>query len=499
MPNLGSSLNIGLSGLQASQEAINVIGHNISNVNTPGYSRQSVTLATNTAVNFGNMLFGTGVTVTSVQSLRDQFLNLQLSASLSSQYGAQARYQGVEAISSAFSDNGTTGLSTQIQQYFASIQTLSASPEDEGLRQNVLGRAQTMLNELKSTYQQVDSERTNADQQVGSLVPQINTLTTQIAMLNNKISQQVNPSGDNDAIDQRQALTDQLAQLTGIQVSTDSHNNYMITLDSGAATLVSGGTAYQMSTVPNAANGNMQDVIVTTGDIQTNVTGQINGGTLGGELDLRDNVLPAYQTRLDQIAGSLAGQVNQIQMTGYGMPDTTGNSPTGNLFFTSGGIDSTTGLVKVDPVTGKPVYSGIVNSLQVNQALLDDPSLIACSDTNGVAGNNKNALKLAALQTSSAAVDVQGNGTFSAGPFSTVVSSLINSVATQAQSYNTVLTNQQNLTTALKTQKASASGVDLDEEAAQLLAYQQSYQAAAQFISTISKLTTQLINAVASA
>ena len=174
-------------------------------------------------------------------------------------------------------------------------------------------------------------------------------------------------------------------------------------------------------------------------------------------------------------------------------------STTGIALFTGGngastGINPASGLAFV--VAGSPNYKGMINALQINPAVSANTNLIAASSVAGVAGNNTNVLKLAALQTSLTAVDTQGNGTFSTGPFSTVVSGLINAVGTQAQGYNTTATNQQNLTTALQTQKSSQSGVSLDEEAASLLAYQQGYQASAQFVSTISKLTQQLMTAM---
>ncbi|MGA2081307.1 MAG: flagellar hook-associated protein FlgK [Holophaga sp.] len=500
MANLTASLGIGLTGLQVAQEAMSVIGHNIANVNTPDFSQQAAVISTNPAQNFGGVMYGTGATVTQVQALRNQFLNLQVTQSLCSQNGAQTRYSGVQAVSSAFTDDGTTGLNTQIQQFFTSIQTLAANPEDDSLRENVVGMAQSMLQEFQSAYQTVSAQISSANQQVGSLVPEINSLTSQIATLNQQISQATNPSDDNDAIDQRQELTDQLAALVGIQVSTSSDNQYQITLDTGAATLVSGNSAYQMSTAPTPGNGNNLSVYVQAGATSINVTDNINGGQLGAQMDLRDTILPAYQSQLDNIAGSLAGDFNQIHMAGFSLPDaTTGQSTTGTLFFTGAGINPATGLVNTDPVTGKPIYSGIINSLQVNPAVAADPSLIAASATNGNAGDNTNALSLAGLQTALNTVDTNDDGVGDSGPFSTVVSSLINQVGTQSQQYNTTATNQQNLTTALQTQQSSVSGVDLDQQAAQLLAFQQAYQASAQFISTISQLTNTLMTTVSAA
>jgi flagellar hook-associated protein 1 FlgK len=487
--DLGTSLSIGLTGLQVNQDAISVVGHNIANVNTPGYSQQSAVISTNPSQPYGTMNFGTGASVTAVQALRDQFLNLQVTQSIASQSGAQTRYQGVEAVSSAVTDDGTTGLSTQIQSFFASLQTLASNPESAAQRQAVLGQAQTMINEFQSSYQTISSQISNANQEVGSVVQQVNTLTSQIAQLNGQIASQVDPTGDNDAIDQRQQLTDQLANLVGIQVSTDSKDQYQISLDTGAAILVAGANAYQMTTSPDASNSNNLSVQVQSGNMAVDVTDQVNGGTLGGYMDLRDNILPGYEDQLNRIAGSLASQVNAQNEAGYVLPNTDATSAsTGPALFTGGFTAS-----------GAPDYTNFVNTLQVNPAVLANTNLIATAGSAGSgSGDNANALLLANLQNTGT-VDVNGDGSVQSGPYTTVVTNLTNTVATDAQRYNTIYTNQQNLNSALQSQKTSLSGVDLDQQAAQLIAYQQGYEAAAHFISTISQLTTQLMNTVTSA
>jgi flagellar hook-associated protein 1 FlgK len=504
MPNLTSSLGVGLSGIQASQEAMSVIGHNIANVNTPGYTQQAAVLTTNPSQNFSNLQFGSGVNVKAVQSLRNQFLNLQLTQSIAGQSGSETRYKGIQAVAPAFADDGTTGLNTQMDGFFRSLKTLAGNPESTSLAENVVGSAQTMLTEFQSTYQTVTGQMHVANQEVAALVPQINTLTTQIASLNYQISNQVDPSHDNDAIDQRQALTDQLAKLVGIQTSTDSANNLQITLDSGAATLVSGGSAYQMTT-----SGNNLQVAVTSGNVSTDVTGLITGGELGANLDLRDRMLPGYLTQLDQVAGSLANQVNTVSMSGYGT-DASGKPVKGVPMFTGTGIDNSNppdanfGHVNLKDnsqpasASNPPNYHGIVNSLTVNPDMVAAPSLVATS-CDGNSGDNSTILKMAGLGVAAGTVDTKGDGVGDSGPFSSVVTAMVNAVGTQAQQYNATATNQQNLTSALQTQKTSESGVDLDQEAAQLLSFQQAYQASAQFISTISQLTNQLMTTMTSA
>jgi flagellar hook-associated protein 1 FlgK len=126
------------------------------------------------------------------------------------------------------------------------------------------------------------------------------------------------------------------------------------------------------------------------------------------------------------------------------------------------------------------------------------PSLVATS-CDGNSGDNSTILKMAGLGVAAGTVDTKGDGVGDSGPFSSVVTAMVNAVGTQAQQYNATATNQENLTSALQTQKTSESGVDLDQEAAQLLSFQQAYQASAQFISTISQLTNQLMTTMTSA
>lgn len=496
MPGLTSSLNIGLSGLQAAQGALNVVGHNIANVNTPNYSRQRVTLSANQPQTFGTLDFGTGVSLTNILGSRDKFLELQITQSTSRQSGANTRYQGVEGISSVFQDDGTSGLSTLVQKYFESFQQLSARPEDGSVRTAVVGQAQSLVNGLQSRYQLLEDQRTQADKAVASLVNEINTLTTQIAALNDRISSEPSEGADSDGRDQRQELANKLASLVGIQVFEDNRNRLQITLDSGAAVLVSGSTAYAMSATPDATLNNHYRVEVDMGGgTPVNVTTAIREGSLGANLDLRDNILSGYQRKLDELAAGIVSRTNLLHRTGYALDGTT----TGNDFFLSAAAaNGANGLPTT--VSAATFYQGMVNTMSVNAAVSGNPSLIAAAQANAPAtippasaGNNQNARAIAALQTATLTVDTNGDGVGDSGPYSTTVSSLVNTVGTNVQGYKTASTGQENLLSALKTQRDRVSAVDMDEEATALLAYQRSYQASARFISVIDQLTAQLV------
>lgn len=499
MPGLNSSLQIGLSALQASQAALNVVGHNIANINTPNYSRQRAILANNDSQTFGTMQFGTGVNLNNILGVRDRFLEMQITQATSRQSGADTRYAGVEGISPVFNEDGSeAALGTLVQRFFQSFQDLSSRPEDGAVRTNVAGKAQSLVNGLKSRYQLLADQRSQADRNVGSLVAEINTITTEIAKLNTRIATEPAKGADSDARDQRQGLANRLAGLVGIQVFQDSNEQLQITLDSGAAALVSGNTAYTMTATPDAGLGNFNRVdIVLASGTPIDVTGSIKEGSLGGNLDLRDNVLPGYQQKLDQLAAGIVAQVNQVHRAGYALDGVTTNTD----FFLGTAANNAVNNLPLGQVAGLPTtvsslnnYQGMVNALTVNAAVVANPGLIAAANVAGAAGNNGNARILADLQTSASAVDTNGDGIGDSGPFTTFVGSLVNTIGTQAQGFQSRSTGDENLLAALQTQRDRVSGVDLDEEATTMMAFQRGYQASARFISVINQLTDQLVN-----
>lgn len=488
MPGLNSSLNIALSGLQATQASLNVVGHNIANINTPGYTRQMAVLTTNESQAYGGLQFGTGVTLQQITSVRNRFLDMQITQSTSKQAGADTRYSGVEAISPSFQDDGT-GLGSLVQKFFGGFQTLAANPEDGSARTNLLGQANNLITGMQSRYQMLEDQRKQADNNITSLVTEVNTLATQIAALNTRITTEPTPGSDNDGRDQRQALANQLGKLVGVQVFENDKGALQITLDSGAAVLVSGGSSFAMSVAPNPVAGQYQLVQVAQGSgTPINVTSKITDGELGGNLSLRDTVIPGYQQQLDQIAAGIAGRVNLLHRTGFSLNGAT----TGTDFFLGVAANGANGLPTT--ITAATNYRGMVNSLSVNAAVLGNPNLIAASATANTAGDNTIARSIAALQGAANTVDTNGDGVGDSGPYSTSISSLVNKVGTDSQSFQATSTNQQNLLAALNVQRDRGAAVDLDEEATNLITFQRAYQSCARFVSVVDQLTDQLVN-----
>ena len=489
MPGLSYSLNVGLSGLQSAQSALGVVGHNISNVNTPGFTRQRPVLTTNPSQIFGGVYFGSGAGVTSVESIRDRFLDLQILQTSSVKNGADLRYQTLEGISPVFDPTAEENLGALVQKFFQGFQEVAARPEDKALRTNVVGRAQAMINGIKERYNLLTQQRDQANQAVASLVTQVNGLLSDIAQINKEIATEVPAGSNNDARDQRKAMTDKLSGLIGITAYEASDGTYTIMLDSGSGSLVVGTTSYALSVSPDPTNYNYNDVLVSLGGAATlNVTSQISGGQLGARLDLRDNLLAGYNRQLDQLAAGIQSSVNLLHRTGFALDGAT----TGLDFFQSGVANGVNGLPPA--VTAANFYYGAVNALTVNAAIAGNSSLIAAAGVAGAPGDNVIARGMANLQSNTNTVDTNGDGVADSGTFSTVIGMLVNSIGTDTARLQSSSTTQENLLAALENQRQRISGVDLDEEASRLISYQRAYQASARFLSVIDQLTDQLVN-----
>ncbi|MDR1842113.1 MAG: flagellar hook-associated protein FlgK [Holophagales bacterium] len=504
-----AGLGIGLTGLQAAQNGINVTGQNITNINTPGYSRQRVNLSTGYAVQIDKLQFGLGVNVTQIQSIKDRFLEMQLTQTITRQVGTQVRYEGVENIAALFVDNGESGLGAELQKFFQSFQELAARPENDAVRTNVVTRAQILISGMKSRYSQIEDRRAEANRSVASIVNEVNSLAQQIARLNNEIATEIPKGSNNNARDQRQAMVDQMAELVGIQVYEDTQGRLTITVENGMP-IVSGSSSIKMVANTLDANGQFTvEMEIGANGEKIDVTSAIKSGRMGGLLDLRDNILPGYLMQLDQLAAGVVYQVNQIHRDGVGLNDTIGGR---DFFVSTDGGNDTWGLP--NGVGSGNSYKGMVLKLGLNEDIVRDPRLVAACDPSATdeygnstagPGNNDIALLLADLQNKGNTVDalnvgytldpVTGKYTVgNSGPFSNFISSIANKLGNEGQSLRVNANTDENIRAALEIQRDRLSAVDMDEEATNLIVYQRSYQACTRFVNVINQLTDQLIN-----
>jgi len=452
MSSLTSSLATALSGLSAEQGALEATTNNVANVNTPGYTREVPVLVTKDPVVMGQLTLGTGVDLQSIASMRDPILESQIQQETQTQGQLGALVSALtEAQTSFTSTSGDIG--TAISNFFDSVNQLSTSPADLSLRQGVLTAAGNVAAAFNVASNNLASQRNNLDGSVEQTVSQINQLTSQIAQLNTQISRLQNAGQSAGTfLDQRTQLIDQLSVLVDVSV-IPTDNTITLTTANGTA-LVAGQQSFGLST--QIGSSGVHHVFAQGQDI----TSTIISGQLGGLIQARDQQLPGIQSQLDTLAAGFANAVNGVQTAGYDLNGSAGVS-----------------LFNAPPASG----AGAASSLSV---AITDPALVAAS-SDGTQGSNGNIEAMYALRNQ-AVINGQSPTDYYSGIVFNVGNAASNANAEQSAS-NLVL--QQ-----LNDQRSSVSGVSLDEEAANLMRYQQAYAASAQVVSTINSMLETVIN-----
>jgi len=459
MGSLMGSLEIALQSLLAQQGALEVTSNNIANANTPGYARQVPVFEEEPTILEGSLVFGEGVTLQQVQSVRDNVLNLQLDQATGAQAQVNAYLGGMNEVATVFNETQGAGLQNAISQFFNSFQTLSTDPTSSTLRQAVLTAGQNLASAFNQASASLGQTTASLNRSVVGDAGQINQLTSQIAALNPQIAEaQAAGQSTGSLVDQRDQLISQLSGLVDTSVVDAGNGNVTVTTANGTP-LVVGAQSFALTTQVNSTTGN-EDVFSQG----TDITASIQSGDLGGLIQARDQGVAQAETNLDNLAASLISSVNTQSAKGFDLKGKAG----GNFFA---------------PFQPGPGGSNAGAAAQFAVAI-SDPSLIAAS-SDGTAGSNGNALALANLQNT-AIIDGQDPSDF----YSNFVAGIGNQVSTataQQQATGLVVAQLQN-------QQTNLSGVDLDQEAANLQMYQNAYNAAAQVVAVINTLTQTTIN-----
>lgn len=302
-------LSIGLSGLNASQVALNTTGNNIANADTPGYSRQSTVQTSRAPQASGAYFIGTGTSVADVRRSYSAYLNQQLQTSTALDAEAQAYLTQTNSVDSLLSDS-TTGLSTVMANLFGSLQTVAASPADIASRQLVLTQAGNVAQRFNAISSQLDQQNAAINSQLESLSTQVNALTASIAQYNKAIvTASAGGAAPNDLLDQRDQAITELSKLVGVSVVQDGAISN-IYLGSGQP-LVVGNNAATLSASSDPSNPGQDRLLLASNTASsTDVTGVVSGGEIGGLLRFRRDVLQPTQNELGRMAIVLADTFN---------------------------------------------------------------------------------------------------------------------------------------------------------------------------------------------
>lgn len=362
-------LGTGISGLQAAQRALNVASHNISNVNTEGYSRQRVSLETRDPQFLGGQYIGTGVTVSNIQRVYDEFNTLQLRSSTSGFSHAQ-QFQALSIQLNNLLANTDAGVMPALQNFFDSVQGVANDPSSQIARQVMLGEANNLAGQIRNFDQQIDAFERSTANALAAAVDETNGLSTAIAGLNKRILEIGGSNGvPNDLLDKRDQLIRQLSEVVSVTTVAQDDGTLNVFIGNGQA-VVAGVDSRQIALVPNAYDPDRFEIAFNVAPSPIVITGQLSGGKIGGIVEFRNHLLEPTRNALGQLAVGIAATFNEQHAMGM---DLTGQL--GGDFFTA--IDSSTA-----PPTAK-IMAGAKNSGLSTAALevvISDAAALTASD-----------------------------------------------------------------------------------------------------------------------
>ncbi len=308
------ALNVAASSLRAQQKAIDVVSHNISNVNTPGYSRQTPNIVTATPESIGGLDFGRGINLQSIgRSVDPLITDSQRENTSQFQFWNQVS-TGLTTIENSFGSLDNTGLAASVDDFFLSWQQLSNNPQDTAQKYNVRNKSESLIIQLSGMQTQLADGQTKLDQSINLQLDNANLKIDEIAALTKQITaheagKQGQTSIANDLRDQRDQAVRDLAKIIPIQ-SVNTQDGGLLIQTKGGDLLTQDGVARHL-TRNNVSSTGYQGIVIASTNQQ--VQGLEFGGTLGGTIKLRDEYYQGYMDTLDSFASNLAFATNQIQ------------------------------------------------------------------------------------------------------------------------------------------------------------------------------------------
>ena len=439
-----SMFSNGLSGLNASQIALNVVSNNVANVNVSGYSRLDAISSSRYSASNSNLSTGQGVEITSVRRIADNYLNNSLWRSNSNNGFAQA-YSSYLMISEQLVANENLSIAKGLDGLFSALDSATTEPSTMAPRQQIIASADALANRFNSLYSNLDIQSTDISQQINGMMSSANTMFSQVAALNSKIVESSATGNNVTALqDQRAETISKLAELMDLDASRQGDGSITLSLSGGqpvvlgasAATLSSKGSGYAVSIAGQNFTFN--------GDV---------GGKIGGVLSYKSHVLDPTKAELDKLAKDTADAMNNQLALGQDI-----NDPVG---------------------VGKPLFSydpsNPAGSFQVSDGF--KPTDLALGAAGTGPGDNTNLTTLLEMKDG----------------FLGIYNGLVGSLAIKSGEARSSAKASQTVAENALAQRDSVSGVNLDEEGISLMKYQQSYNANAKVISMADQLFSTLL------
>lgn len=468
-------LNIGKSGLFTAKQSMSTTSHNIANANTEGFSRQEVRTETGITLPEGDYVLGTGVEVQSIKRSHDELVEKKLNTSLTNHKFNEERTLQLGHVEEIFNEINSEGMNKVMNRFFNSFRELSNQPENETVRNVVKENAKIVTGDFHRIQSSLDDVRASINKKITLGVSEINGLTKAIAKLNKEINiQEVSGGMANDLRDQRDRALRTLTDYFPLQTYTDNQGQFVVSIE-GVGSIVAGGMVQELAVGSTVKDG---DNSADKGDVQVffanrpglAITDKIKGGAIGAQLKTRNDEVVGLEKQLDELAHGLVLATNAIHRRGFAnkpvpvdaqgnpIPNAAKEKVTGINFFK-------------EPLDLKRAAEYISLSDEVEA----DVNNIATALEANKPGDNRVALAISKLQHEK----VLGGGTTT---FEEQYLKSVGNIGLQTGKAKIDEEQSHGILAQAKSFKERLAGVSLDEEAANMVRYQNAYEASAKVI-----------------
>jgi flagellar hook-associated protein 1 FlgK len=484
---MGSDLlSIGKSALHASKKSLATSSHNIANANTEGYSRQRVNLQTNPPIGVGNHVLGNGVDVKSVKRIHDDLVEKRLNSSIANDSFNKERAHELGQIEEIFNEINSEGMNKIINRFFNSFRELANQPENETVRSVVRENARIVASDFKRQIENLNIIENSMNRQIDAAVTDINQMINQIAKLNKEItSLEVTHQETGDLRDQRDGLLRSLSEYFAVN-AYESNNGQFVVSAKGVGTLVAGTEVQELKSIvaKNASASDLpQNQIYLASKPNQYITDKFQSGKIEALFNTRAQELADTRASINELAYNIVEATNAIHSKGHTKEEAFVDE-LGNVVSRSG-----------RPTTGINFFQNIDDPSRAAEAIdLSDEvrasvnNIVTALDPNSP-GDNRVALALSKLQHEK----IMAEGTTS---FEEHYLKSVGNIGLVTAKVKLDAEQSEGLLAQAKSVKERISGVSIDEETANMVKYQQAYEASARVIKVSDEMFKSVLNMV---
>ncbi|MGS0824755.1 flagellar hook-associated protein FlgK [Shewanella sp. 0m-8] len=544
-------MNIARTGVLASQSQLAITSNNIANANTAGYNRQVVSQSALDSQRVGNDFYGAGTYVSDVKRVYNDYATRELRIGSTAVSESQTTFGKMSELDQIFSQLGKA-VPQGLNDFFASMNALADVPGDIGMRDSLLTNAKNLANTVNQMQGHLDGQMSQTNDQIAAVTDRINEISNELGNINRELMK--SQGQDMQLLDKQDALILELSEYASVNVVPLDSGAKSIMLG-GSVMLVSGEKSMQMGTFQGDPYPNELQITAQSGDKSMVVDASKLGGQLGALVNYRDETLLPSQMELGQLALGISDAFNQAQAQGFDL-----NGQVGGNIFTDindpsmqigrvGALSTNTGTaalsVNIDEVgdlsgssyelkfTAPSTYelkdaaSGNVTPLILNGTKLEgadgfsiniETGAMASGDTFEIRPTSGAASSISVVMTDPKGIAAAGSAVAAEGDNTNMVNmaklneaKLMNGgkttlndvfentkldVGSKTKSAEMSMGSAEAIYNQAYTRNQSVSGVNLDEEAANLMRFQQSYQASARIMTTANEIFNTLFSSL---